>query len=155
MNGFTANASKPAAAADVSSDAFWPVVKLEHLRDAVRLEGNVTNERLREAVIAAVIEVNGELANWQSNAMAEGNAALSDVAAPVIDGQSRLMQLYRRAVYCAVAVEITARFRSYDATAQGNQRADDLAPTIEEQRRDLRYAISDFLGTRRVTVGLI
>ena len=155
MSGFIANATKPATTADVSSDAFWPVVRMAHLREAVRLEGNITNERLRDAVIAAVVAVNDELAAWKAAKEANGYAALADVPAPRIDGESRLVQLYRRAVYCAVGVEITARFRSYDATAQGNQRADDLEPSITDQRRDLRYAISDILGSRRVTVGLI
>ena len=71
------------------------------------------------------------------------------------DGESVLLQLYRRAVQCGTAVELHERYRSYDATAQGNQRADDLTPTIDELRRDHRNAISDLQGLRRVTVELI
>ncbi len=155
MSGFTANASRPAASPDVESGAFWPAINIENLRSAVRLEGNVTEERLRMAVVNAVISVNDELRQWRAAQEAAGSSSLAQVPGDEVDGQSRLVQLYRRAVYCNVAVEITERFRSYDATAQGNQRAEDLQPTIDELRRDVRYAISDILGTRRVTVELI
>lgn len=155
MSGFIANASRPAASADVESGAFWPAINIENLRSAVRLEGNVTEERLRMAVVNAVISVNDELRQWRAVQEAAGATSLAQVPGDQVDGQSRLVQLYRRAVYCNVGVEITERFRSYDATAQGNQRAEDLQPTIDELRRDVRYAISDILGTRRVTVELI
>lgn len=155
MSGFIANASRPAASADVESGAFWPAINIESLRSAVRLEGNVTEERLRMAVVNAVISVNDELRQWRATQEAAGATSLAQVPGDQVDGQSRLVQLYRRAVYCNVGVEITERFRSYDATAQGNQRAEDLQPTIDELRRDVRYAISDILGTRRVTVELI
>ena len=155
MSGFTANASRPAASPDVESGAFFPAINIENLRSAVRLEGNVTEERLRMAVVNAVISVNDELRQWRAAQEAAGSSSLAQVPGDEVDGQSRLVQLYRRAVYCNVAVEITERFRSYDATAQGNQRAEDLQPTIDELRRDVRYAISDILGTRGVTVELI
>jgi len=154
MSGFTANASRPPASQDVGSDPFWPTVNMEDLRNTVRIEGSVTNERLRMALVNAVITVNDELAKWKAERSASFQT-LAEVPAPLIDGTSRQVQLYRRAVYCATSVEVAERFRSYDATAQGNQRAEDLQPTIDELRRDLRWAVSDFLGTRRVTAELI
>ena len=102
----------------------------------------------RDGLLTATVQ-------WQAAKVAAGYATLGDVPAQEVDGTSRLVQLYLRAVYCATAVELHERYRSYDATGQGNQRADDLAPTIDEIRRDLRNAISDLLGTRRVTVELI
>jgi len=77
------------------------------------------------------------------------------VSAVQVDGKSRLVQLYLRIVACATAAEVAERYRSYDTTAAGNQRADDLTPSIDELRRDVRWAIRDFLGTPRMTVELI
>lgn len=139
----------------MTSGAFWPAIVMPALRAAVRITGDVTAERLRAAVVGAVIAVNDELAAWSEALQDKGHATMDAIPSPMIDGKSRLVQLYLRAVYCATAVELHERFRSYDATAQGNQRADDLTPTIDEMRRDLRYAVSDVLGTRRVTVELI
>ncbi|WP_269792400.1 head completion/stabilization protein [Stenotrophomonas sp. Iso1] len=155
MSGLVANASPAKQEPDVTSGAFWPAIVMPSLRAAVRLTGDVTNERLRAAVVGAVIAVNDELATWSEAQQDKGHATMDAIPSPLIDGNSRLVQLYLRAVYCATTVELHERFRSYDATAQGNQRADDLTPTIDEMRRDLRYAISDVLGTRRVTVELI
>ena len=155
MSSFVANASPNKPENDVKSGEFWPVVSMTNLRATVRITGDVTPERLRAAVVAAVIAVNDELARWADAQQAKGCATMESIPAPMIDGKSRLTQLYLRAVHCATAVELHERFRSYDATAQGNQRADDLTPTIDELRRDLRYAISDVLGTRRVTAELI
>lgn len=155
MSAFTANASPSSKEQDVSSDAFWPVIELGTLRGAVRLTGDVTADRLRSAVIAALIDINGELEPMRQRLEGQGHASLASAPAPVIDGKSQLVQLYLSAIYNATGVKLNERFRSYDATAQGNQRAEDLTPTIDELRRDLRYAISDLLGTRRVTVELI
>ena len=139
----------------MTSGAFWPAIVMPALRAAVRLTGDITAERLRAAVVGAVMTVNDELAAWSESQQDKGHASMDAIPSAQIDGKSRLVQLYLRAVYCATSVELYERFRSYDATAQGNQRADDLTPTIDELRRDLRYAISDVLGTRRVTVELI
>lgn len=155
MSSFVANASPNKPENDVESGDFWPAVNMTTLRATVRITGDVTTERLRAAVVAAVISVNDELSRWADAHQCKGVASMADIPAPMIDGKSRLTQLYLRAVHCATAVELHERFRSYDATAQGNQRADDLTPTIDELRRDQRYAISDVLGTRRVTVELI
>lgn len=155
MSAFTANASHTSKDQDVASDAFWPVIALDALRGAVRLTGDVTADRLRAAVVASLIDVNGELAPLRQRLEAHGHAELGAAPAPVIDGKSQLVQQYLSAIYSATGVKLYERFRSYDATAQGAQRAEDLTPTIDELRRDLRYAISDLLGTRRVTVELI
>jgi head completion protein GPL len=155
MSGFTANAPAVAPEADVIAGSFWPAVKLRPLREAMRLDGSVTTARLRVAVVAAMLTVGDELAQWRVEQQARGYAALADVPSDEVDGSTRHLQLFLRAVQCAAAVELSERYRSYDATAQGNQRAEDLTPTIDDLRRDQRYAISDFLGRRRVTVALI
>lgn len=155
MSAFTANASPAPKLAPVTAGPFWPEIDVDALREAVRVPGDVLPARLRNTVVVAVASVTRELALWQVRKEADGYAALADIPAQQIDGESVLLQLYRRAVQCGTAVELHERYRSYDATAQGNQRADDLTPTIDELRRDHRNAISDLQGLRRVTVELI
>ncbi|WP_442965592.1 head completion/stabilization protein [Pseudomonas sp. RIT-PI-r] len=43
----------------------------------------------------------------------------------------------------------------YDSTNSGNQNAEELTPSIDELRRDQRWAVRDFLGLGRTTVELI
>lgn len=154
MSGFIANGSASSEAVIANSD-FWPSIDPAALRASVRVDGAVTAQRLRAAIIAAVLAVNDELAVWEARQVAAGYNKLGDVPARSVDGTSRLIHLYQRAIACATATELTERYRSYDVTAAGDKRADDLTPSIDELRRDQRYAVRDFLGASRVTVELI
>ena len=154
MSGFIANGTA-GNEAEITNDGFWPAIDPAALRARIRLDGSVSAERLRAAIIDAVLTANDELAAWKAHQLATGHAKLEDVPATQVDGKSRLVQLYLRIVACATAAEVAERYRSYDTTAAGNQRADDLTPSIDELRRDVRWAIRDFLGTSRMTVELI
>lgn len=153
MSGFVANGT-PGAEAEITSGDFWPAIDPVEIRASMRLDGAISEDRLRASLIAAIIEVNDDLDAWRLEKGA-GFATLADVPAPQIDQQSRLVLLYKRAVACATAAEVTERYRSYDATNTAQQRADDMTPSIDELRRDLRRAVRDFLGVPRVTVELI
>ena len=154
MSGFIANGTA-ANEPTIENDGFWPAIDPAALRARMRLDGAVAEPRLRAAIIAAVLTANDELTTWKARQLAAGHAKLEDVPAPKVDSKSRLVQLYLRVVTCATAAEVAERYRSYDTAAAGNQRADDLTPSIDELRRDVRWAIRDFLGTPRMTVELI
>jgi hypothetical protein len=154
MSGFVINGT-PQPSADITNGEFWPVVKPDEIRASMRLDGAITAERLRTCVVAAVMMVNDDLAAWRAKHEAAGVATLADVPAEQIDGKSRLVLLYQRAIACCTAAELTERYRSYDASDSANQRADDLSPSIDELRRDQRWAIRDLKGEPRVTVELI
>ncbi|HFF6005600.1 TPA: head completion/stabilization protein [Stenotrophomonas maltophilia] len=155
MSSFVANASPIPKQPNVSAGAFWPEIDVAVLRETIRVPGDIQAPRMRSTVVSAVMDVTRELEAWQAGKEAAGYATLADVPAPVIDGSTRLVHLFLRAVGCATAVELHERYRSYDATAQGNQRAEELTPTIDEIRRDLRNTLCDLQGLRRVTVELI
>lgn len=155
MSSFVANASPVPKQPNVTAGAFWPEIDVAVLRETIRVPGDIQAPRMRSTVVSAVMDVTRELEAWQAGKEAAGYSTLADVPAPLIDGTSRLVHLFLRAVGCATAVELHERYRSYDATAQGNQRAEELTPTIDEIRRDLRNAICDLQGLRRVTVELI
>ncbi|SFB30806.1 head completion/stabilization protein [Azotobacter beijerinckii] len=154
MSGFIANGGS-AAPFVLVNDGWFPDIDADHLRAALRLDSSITDARLEVAAVNAIISVNRELATYKSGEQANGHAALVDVPAVTIKGESELVHLYRRAVYCTAGAELAERYRSYDATAAGNQRADDLSPSIDEYRRDARWAIRDVLGNAHTTVELI
>lgn len=154
MSGFIANGtSQPSA--EIANGPFWPAVKPDEIRASMRLDGSIAADRLRAAVVAAVMMVNDDLDHWRTAQTATGYATLAAVPAPVIDGTSRLVLLYQRAIACCAAAELTERYRSYDAADSASQRADDLTPSIDELRRDQRWAIRDLKGDPRLTVELI
>ena len=156
MSGFIANApSSVSPSVQISSDPFWPSVAIEQVRARLRLDQSVTDARLVTAVSNAIATVNRELHQWSQTHIAQGHPTLDHVPDQMINGQPVRSFLYLRAIDGFVCAEINERYRSYDATRSGDQRADIEATTRDDYRRDARFAIRDFLGTPRITVDLL
>ncbi|MEE9946553.1 head completion/stabilization protein [Pseudomonas sp. 382] len=158
MSGFIAGGLVPSDSvpgSHINSDPFWPSIDLDSLRETLRIDSSVTPARLETAVVAAILSVNRDLAKWRVAKQAEGFTVLDDVPSEQILDKSQLVHLYVRAVECAAGAEVCERYRNYDSTASGAKKADETAPTIEDYRRDQRWAVRDFLGTSRTTVELL
>jgi len=156
MSGFVAGGTgTKAPGGQINTDPFWPPIDLDDLRGTLCIDASVTPIRLETATIAAAIGINREFATWQRVKQADGYATLADVPAEQIEDKSELVHLYQRAIYAATGAEICERYRSYDSTNSGNHNADELTPSIDELRRDQRWAVRDFLGLGRTTVELI
>lgn len=154
MSGFIATgANNSGANSEIINNTFFPGISLSKLRASLRLDGAVTDARLEQAAIAAIIDVNNDLQPFADKL--KQYEQLADAPADSIGGKSIYLHLYYRAIYCTVGAELAERYRSHDATTAGNQRADDLAPSIDEYRRTARFAIRDLLQKVRVTVELI
>lgn len=150
----TATTQEPPAPASVTNDGFFPNIDLQRLRSAVRLDGTVTPDRLRKAVIEAVISVNDELATWKARQQLAGVITL-DQMEPRIDGEAIQLHRYLTAIYSLVKADLNEKFRNFDATRSGVDEADKLLEMVEDERRAARWAIRDLLGVSRTTVELI
>lgn len=155
MSGFVANPTIAAIEPSIGNDGWFPNIDPVALRAAIRLDGTVTEERLRHAIVNAITSVNGELYEWQYQQRDAGITTLDGVPSVQLGGSSRLRWLYLRAIYSTVKADLNERYRDFDSTAAGQQRADDLDPSIDEQRRNARWAIRDILGRPHSTVELI
>ena len=149
----TAPAGTPATV--ITNDGWFPDIDLVDVRAAVRLDGTVTNERLRPALVDAIVSVNQDLYTWQGARASLGAQSLADVEAPTIDGESVYVSRYRTAVYHLARAALTERYRDFDSTKSGHQKADELECTIDDDRRTARWAVRDILGVSRMTVELI
>ncbi|MGI4815405.1 MAG: head completion/stabilization protein [Janthinobacterium lividum] len=139
----------------ITNDNWFPDIDLGALRAAMRLDGTVTQERLRDAVLDAIASVNTELRAWQAACVTAGHRNLAAVPAPQIGGESIQLARYRRAIYNLAHADLTERYRDFDATQSGMQKADALDPTISEARRNVRWALNDMRGLPRSTIELI
>ena len=139
----------------ITTPAFWPDVDLSALRDAVRIDGTVTDARLTHAAINAISAVNKDLSVWRQAQITAGAATLDDVAAEEINGESELRQLYLRAVYATTKANLIERYRDYDATGDGHKAADKLELSADDLYRDARFAIRDIIGDTHTSVELI
>ncbi|WGO91828.1 head completion/stabilization protein [Pseudomonas viciae] len=153
MSGFIAGGTVTSGL--INTDAFWPSIDLDQLRATLRIDASVTAPRLETAAVAAAISVNRELGEWRATQQATGHTKLADMPGERINGVLTLVHLYRRAIEAATGAEVCERYRSYDSTNSGNQNAEDLTQNIDDYRRDLRWAVRDFLGVNRTTVELI
>ena len=138
---------------------WFPDVDPAAIRVAHRIRGDVTAERLRAALVAAIITVGNDLELWSALQPA---ASLADVVdldlrgnARKVDGKPRLVVCYLRAVALTAKAEIVERYRDIDGTGAGDRKLDAMEPSIGELRRDALHAIRDILGRSRTTVELI
>jgi len=154
----TPSAPQPPVSALVENDGFYVDIHLFQMRDAMRLDGTVTDVRLRQAVIAAILHVNDELREWKLQQVAAGYASMAAVPADRIDRESVLIAHYRRAVYCTAKADLIERYRDFDSTASSlsdKKMMDALDHAPGEQRRNAHWAIADIIGRAHLTVELI
>ena len=158
MSGFVATAPVPLADASIdaiANDGWFPTLSIADTRNAVRLDGTVTDERLRAALVNAMMDVNRQLRSFKAERAALGQASLEAASAgESIDGKPRLVLLYLRAVMCSAKADLMERYRDFDADGK-RSREFDGEPSIDEQRRNAQWAVRDILGQSHVFVELI
>lgn len=140
---------------ELKSGDFFPAVKLDRIRDEIRLDSSVTDERLRNAVQYAVIHSNGQLKILQEYA-----ATLAELTTDKLNEESVAEILYFQAVSAATAARLVERYRGYDSTAKAEEKSELQGKSADEYRRDWQWAIRDILqlvdgSVRHVTVELI
>lgn len=154
MSGFVATA--PAAAIDpISSGDWYPEIDVNDARAVMRVDSTVTNERLVESIQNAMATVEDCLDEWQAQQVVLGRASLADVPSKIIGGTSRLVLAYKRAVYATVQSELLEGYRNFDTTGTAAKHADTMDETVDDYRRNVRYAIRDILGRPRADAELI
>lgn len=159
---FIVTANPPAAPQEgtVSNDGFFPDMNPQAVRDACRLDGTVTKERLLPALQDAMLSVNAELQAWADEQRSRwGYATLDEVPAPQVGGTSAKVLYYQRAVHYCLMADLAEMYRNISSTPAGSSKADrvmeELVVQLGDHRRKQRWAISDLLGVARCTVELL
>lgn len=147
--------ANPSAEAIVTNDGWYPDIDPASLRAHIRIRDTVTPDRLRVAIVGAIITVNRQLTGWKAAQLAAGHDTLAAVPANLVDGKSQVVQLYAAAIAAAAKVELVERYRDVDLTAAGQRQVDELEPSIGELRRDMIHAVRDLRGEGRTVVDLI
>lgn len=154
MTGLIANGNTSNKEVVITSDSFFPSISSKEIRESLRFDSSVTNHRLVPAIESAIIEVNQQLNSLTSKA-----ASLAEISPKKIttDGIEKPVAevLYLRAVSAAVGAELNEKYRAYDTNNNGGQKAEELTPTIDDYRRDLRFALRDLKNLRRLNVELV
>jgi hypothetical protein len=154
---FLANESPPAVDAEptITNDGWFPDVEPATVRDQARFDGTVTAARLKQAILIALSDINGQLASYKQQRVLEGHATLA--AVPGADlGEIRVwIHLYNEAVLAHLQAHFAETYRQFDTTGQGDKKADPLEVTADQHRRNLHWAIAAIAQRPRATVELI
>ena len=124
-------------------------------RETIRLDGTVTDQRLRDAARNAMSSINIQLADYKTQHIALAAYKFSDTSSDTIDDEKRVVMLYRRAVFSTIKADLIEKYPDYDSTDSGLRRAEDLRLSVDEQRRNANWAVRDILGKPRTVVELI
>lgn len=154
---FLATQSPPATIDEpaLTNDGWFPDVDPQAVRAQARLDGTVTKDRLQQALLTAMADVNHELAGYKLQWLAENVSSLAQVPGPELAGERVWLIYYRNALIAHLQASLAERYRDFDTTGAGDKKADELLSTAAEHRRNLRWSISALLGTPRTTVELI
>ena len=140
----------------IAENGFWPDLDVADFRRVRRVSNSTLPfERIREALIAAIETVDGQLTDWRTNWETLGTVALDDVPGPMRGGENRYVMLWRRAVYSAANADLAESHRDITATGEGHDRADEVTNGADAHKRNMIHAIRDILGVRRTAVELI
>lgn len=139
----------------VANDGFWPDIDILQLRDAIRLDTTIPAQRLRDAVIQAMLDLGRQLQAWRDLNAVDAENLHAVPPRRVIEDVSDYVHHYTRAVYSLVGADLGERLLSQSATAAGDKRSESLASEITQHRRNARWAIADFLGKRRAVCELL
>ncbi|MBU1350625.1 MAG: head completion/stabilization protein [Gammaproteobacteria bacterium] len=158
---FVSTAKPPVVGTEtpVENHPWFPAISPDALRKTCRLDGTVTPDRLRLAVVTALRSVNGELREWREAQQAGGYDSLAAVPCDQLDGESEHLARYRQAVYSHVLADMAEAYRDISTTPSSDGKGDRIKEKTESRadahRQTMRWAISDILGIGRTTVELI
>lgn len=139
----------------ISNNGFFPNITLSEIRNAMRIDGTVTNDRLLHSALEAIQTVNRDLKTYRLTAQKDNINTLAESDDETLNGESEKVYLYKRAVYCLTAANLYERYRNFDSTKQGNDKAEQLIDTAGDLKRDYHFAVRDILGGNRMIVELV
>ncbi|OLO03347.1 head completion/stabilization protein [Salinicola socius] len=156
MSSFVATGNASAIQADpIPNNPFWPNIDPAEFRNAHRIDGTVTPQRITDVLLTAMATTNRVLRHWQAEQMETGYLVVDSVPEPIWQPAGIYPALYKRAVFAEAHAQLLERYRDYDATAASRDRGDLDDQTSDTYRRDARWAVSEILGRSHVTVELI
>lgn len=148
--GFVANGNPTPQHEKISTNAFFPDVSINDIRDIVKIDGSVTDARLKQAIFEEIIDVNRLLVS-----LIQPDTNLTQLSKNKVNEKTDTEILYFSAISNGVAAKVCEKYRGYDSTNTGNKRADDLTLTIDEYRRNKHWAIQQLLKQNQTTIELI
>lgn len=129
-----------------TGNSFWPDIDPQHCRTVMRFDHSITPQRLRDALINAMLSINLDNADWVAQCQFDGKSTLADISDLQVGGENANINLYQRAVYCLAKADLLERYADFDSTGSGSQRAEQLNETVDDYRRQSILAVRHLTG---------
>jgi hypothetical protein len=146
MAGLSASPPTPLdpANADVVADGWFPAIRLDLVRKAVRLgDGAVMTERLIASVESAMVTAFRQLADWRTAHVLAGAADLAAITTRELNNRNYAVALWERLILSLTAADLFAGNRDISATDKGLDRAVDKEDGADEYYRRAWAAVAD------------
>lgn len=148
----------PPSDQDVVCDGWWPAINMADVRAFATLDTKVTPDRLRDAIVNAMLEIATApaMAAWKAEQVAFGYDGLFEVPGRIeVNGKSDYEHRWQRAVLSVIGGDLGERLVGQNMTSSGVERAEALRFDIDVHQRNVRFAVRDFLGRPRVRASVI
>ncbi|WP_421302895.1 head completion/stabilization protein [Aeromonas veronii] len=144
------------SAATIRNDGFWPSVAVADFERRRALPADLDPQITGAALLAAISEINLQLAMRQAALMAEGYASAAEVPGPSLEGGTNaLTEQYLAAVFARAKAALLPEFASVTERPASNN----LAERAPEQRAQLlaesQQLVRSIKGKHRAGVSLI
>jgi len=138
---------------------FYPSISPNVFRAQLNVDSTVDDQQVEAVLQLSMLEVNQELAGWQTEQEAQGNTQLSDTTNVVYGaGEAAINknhQLYIFAVQHLAKARILERMRNFDSTASGINQTSEMDIPIGDSRREARRCVRAIMGQTGTVVELI
>ena len=140
----------------LSCGPFWPDIDINHFRDSQRIGGTlIPDNRIKDAMLGAVMAAESDLGAWRTAQEEDGFGSLADVPSAQIGDDTRLILLWRRAIYAYATADLVETHGDVTATGAGQSAMPELDQRADDHRRNAIHAIRSILGKGRTSVELI
>ncbi|USE39134.1 head completion/stabilization protein [Endozoicomonas sp. SCSIO W0465] len=139
----------------ISNQPFWPELNLQDFVVNYRVPNDMNVKTVREHLIQAMTDINLRLSEFRSEYTEMDVVDLANVPAEAIDGESILVILYRRAVFCRAKASICRDFPTIDRREPADNQAKSAPETEAVYLRFADEAIRQMLNLSDITVELI
>lgn len=139
----------------IENQPFWPDFDLYEFSVNYRVPNELNRGTVKEHLVQAMTDINLRLSDFEAENRARGYEDLIEIAAEQIAGESILIVLYRRAVFCRAKASICRDYPTIDRREPADNQAKSAPETETAYLRFADEAIRQMLNESDITVELI
>ena len=137
----------------VKNNGFFPELSLSQFINMMRSDGNIDKEASQGQLQTAMIYVNSSLLKLKKNNPQAVH--FDNIKCDYYGDESENFILYRTAVFYRAKADVIGKWRNFDTTKSGHNKADQMELKMCEFLAKSNEAISKLLGKSKIFIALI